>query len=297
MRVSADLLSRFEASPDGSATRGRRSLLAARGHHPAERGERARVLYDEHDWYMGTVIQVHGDGEVTVRYDEGSEEKLQLVPGQAETCLDHDLSPPVQARLTVTSSRSRGGSAGGNNKNFRAMQKDWRALDPWGGRILGGEDGKLLTKARATALLETAPEKLTGLTYREKVFGFGWWHAVVREVVFGGAEGEKRGVDPSWPVAVMVDSEPVDSAQGAEKGNSDKDRLRTFGSKLKIRIFLGKLHAWDKYCEEIARLKRAEEEPEKVVRRTECGPPLEERTQLRDFVYFDLLEMPRGFFR
>lgn len=264
-RVSADLLSCFDPPPDGLATRGRRSLSGSKGDLPPKRGDRARVLFDVCNWYMGTVVRVHNASEVIVRYDGGSEEKVALVPGEAETCSDNDLSPSLGAQLMkATLSRSRVGNTRGSrsSRGRGSVGKGWRALDPWGAVVLSDEDAKLLTKARATALLDTAPEKLIGLTYQKRVNKFGWVNAVIREVVYTGAGDKSRSMDPGWPEAVLVDT----GTGGDDESDGDFVRPGNFSSRRKIRAFLSELQAWDKQWRRTANGRKASSERSSEVR-------------------------------
>lgn len=222
---------------------------------------------------MGTVVRVHKDGEVTVRYDCGSEEKVVLVPGEAETCSDNDLSPSVGAQLMkATHSRSRGGNKRGPrlSRGRGAAGKGWRALDPWGALVLSDDDVKMLTKARATALLDTAPEKLIGLTYRKRVKRFGWVDVVIREVVYRGAGDKSRGVDPGWPEAVLIDTDKG----GDDESDEDFVRQGSSASRRKIRAFLSELQAWDEHWKRTASGRKASSERSSEARGTSCwtGP-------------------------
>lgn len=235
----------------------------------AKLGERARVLYDDTDWYMSTVVAVHRGGTVTVRFDDGSEERVTLSPGDVETCPDDALAPAAghSGPPTPNAFRSRGG---GSNRSSprkssgrgtgRAAVQAVRTLGP-GGRVLKEGEGKVLTEERARALLDTAPERLVGLVYQENHVGYGgWWETTVtrtseKRVGDAGGDGNEKNQDAAvrkrWPESVTVGQmdrsarEEGDSASGKEDEDDGPDFVYT----RKMSVFLSRLRAWDKHRE------------------------------------------------
>eukprot|EP00903_Cladosiphon_okamuranus_P015361 g14187.t1 len=257
----------------------------------ARPGDRARVLYDETDWYMATVVAVHRNASVTVRFDDGSDTRVTLAPGDAEVCADGALAPTMPVSNsgppTPTSSRSRGG--GSSNRNPRpssrrraaAAKNMVRALGP-GGRVLREGDGLALTEHRAQALLDTAPERLVGLVYQEKHPGYGgWWETFVTEVSSkrigdgGGGEKSKDDLNKLWPESVVVGQMEVSAAAGgaaaaARKGEEEPDFVYT----RKTGSLLTRLRAWDKHreAEWEATLEKEREEEEAADAIAEAKP-------------------------
>lgn len=264
------------------------SATAVRGAEPpsgetaAQPGDRARVLFDDTDWYMGTVVAVHGAGEVTVRFDDGSEDLVTLSLGDAETCDDTALTPSAtevrQAALATSRGAANAGvSASGNRKGraplrassrIAAVKSVARALGAHG-RVLEEGEGNMLTEGRAKALLDTVPQKLVGLKYRESEPGYGgWWETVVMEVSDERAEGgDKAGA--RWPKAVVVRqvdptlaeagkgesdgaSQEVDGKNDSDKegeGNDldDEQEEGKFTFRRKVSTLLSRLRVWDKH--------------------------------------------------
>ncbi|CAB1121015.1 unnamed protein product [Ectocarpus sp. CCAP 1310/34] len=237
----------------------------------ARPGDRARVLYDNTDWYMATVVGVHRGSSVTVRFDDGSKARVTLSPGDAEICADDALAPAASEPPAPASSSSRGGGGGGGGGGRRrpgsgVAVKGVRALGA-GGRVLGEGEGKALTEERAKALLDTAPQKLVGLVYQEHHRGYGgWWETVVTEVSeermgdSGGAGRDKDGGgNAMWPESVVVgqmdrSGEKVKAKAGSaaassgEGGGGDDDEP-DFVYTRKTRSLLSRLRTWDKHRE------------------------------------------------
>ncbi|CAN0000443.1 unnamed protein product [Scytosiphon promiscuus] len=206
------------ASTPATAGRGRRGRS---GGAATPDDKKSAVLYDDTDWYMSTVVAVHRGGGVTVRFDDGSEERVTLSPGDAETCPDDALAPTPTtttgsssgggSSTPSSSSRSRGARGSGSGRSSlgkstrtggRAGGKAVRTLGP-GGRVLREGEGAVLTEQRAKALLDTAPERLVGLVYQENHIGYGgWWETTVTEI------SEKRNQDATisklWPESVKL---------------------------------------------------------------------------------------------
>lgn len=250
---------------------------------------------------MATVVAVHRSASVTVRFDDGSDARVTLAPGDAETCADGALAPTTVSGSdgggppTPTSSRSRGG--GSSNRSPRpssrrraaaaaAATKGVRALGP-GGRVLRDGEGLALTEERARALLDTAPEKLVGLTYQEKHPGYGgWWETTVTEVSSerigdegrgggGGGGKNKDGVNKRWPESVVVGQMDRSSEEtgGAAAGNGEE---QDFVYTRKTSSFLSRLRAWDKqrWAEWEATLEEEEEEAADAVAEAKVRRPL-----------------------
>ncbi|CAN0210342.1 unnamed protein product, partial [Ectocarpus sp. 12 AP-2014] len=237
----------------------------------ARPGDRARVLYDNTDWYMATVVGVHRGSSVTVRFDDGSEARVTLSPGDAEICADDALAPAASEPPAPASSRSRGGGGGGGGGGRRrpgrgVVAKGVRALGA-GGRVLGEGEGKALTEERAKVLLDTAPQKLVGLVYQEHHRGYGgWWETVVTEVSeermgdSGGAGRDKDGGgNAMWPESVVVgqmdrSGEKVKTKAGpaaasSGEGGGGDDGEPDFVYTRKTRSLLSRLRTWDKHRE------------------------------------------------
>eukprot|EP00752_Nemacystus_decipiens_P006657 g5985.t1 len=232
----------------------------------ARPGDRARVLYDETDWYMATVVAVHRHATVTVRFDDGSDSRVTLAPGDAEICADGALAPTPPASSsssgppTPTSSRSRGGGSSNRSprpSRKRAAEKAVRVLGP-GGRVLCEGEGLALTEQRARALLDTAPERLVGMMYHEKHPGYGgWWETFVTEVSRervgdggggGGGSGKSNDVtNKLWPESVTVGQMERSATTG--EAAAKKDEEPDFVYTRKIGAFLGRLRKWDKHRE------------------------------------------------
>lgn len=225
------------------------------------------MLYDNTDWYMATVVGVHRGSSVTVRFDDGSEARVTLSPGDAEICADDALAPAASEPPAPASSRSRGGGGGGGGRRpgRGVVAKGVRALGA-GGRVLGEGEGKALTEERAKALLDTAPQKLVGLVYQEHHRGYGgWWETVVTEVSeerMGGSGGAGRdrdgGGNAMWPETVVVgqmdrSGEKVKTKAGsaaASSGEGDGDDDEPdFVYTRKTRSLLSRLRTWDKHRE------------------------------------------------
>lgn len=265
------------SSSDTGVSAGATADAAAADVVTARLGDRARILYDETDWYMATVVAVHRHAMVTVRFDDGSDTRVTLAPGDAEICADGALVPTAPASSsgppTPTSSRSRGG--GSSNRSPRpsrrraaaAAKKAVRALGP-GGRVLREGEGLALTEQRARALLDTDPERLVGLVYQEKHPGYGgWWETFVTEVSSerigdtGGGKGND-GINKLWPESVVVGQMDRSAATGG--AGAKKDEEPDFVYTRKIGSLLTRLRTWDKHreAEWEATLEKEKEEEE-----------------------------------
>lgn len=127
--------------------------------------------------------------------------------------------------------------------------------------MLGKHDVNVLSEPRARALLDTAPQKLVGLTYQELHQGYGgWWQTKIIDVEYEGAGvdagkgGETHGVDPRWPSGVVVEQkDPTGESRGK------------FRARRRVRALLTKLKTWDRQRLELwkeAQEKQEEEEHE-----------------------------------
>lgn len=224
---------------------------------PAYPGDRARILYDQTDWYMGTVVAVHRGLSVTVRFDDGSAERVTLCPGDAELCADDAYGAPSCSALTTPSAGSEGTCSGrdssSSNSRPRTRSSSTRECDKkdarvfglgFGGHKLGNEEGLVLTEARARALLDTVPGKLRGLMYQEQIRGYGWWKTLVTEVSkervgrHPGAEPERDEIDTRWPKEVKVEQiDPTGRSEG------------WFPAQRKVGELLAHARAWDRQRE------------------------------------------------
>ena len=234
---------------------------------------------------MGTVVVLHRGGAVTIRFDDGSDIRVTLKAGDAETCPDHELiAPELSAVVEATArgrsgagrgaspSRSRGGGGGGGGGSRRPGRgrsggNGARALGP-GGRVLEAGEGVVLTENRARALLETDPNRLIGLVYQECHPGYGgWWKTTVIEIsserIGDGkvGKGKKDGVgvgadvEALWPVSVTV-GQAAREEDGAEEGEGEGSQGSDSSSdgpeftyKRKTSVLLSRLRAWDKHRE------------------------------------------------
>lgn len=226
---------------------------------------------------MATVVAVHRGTSVTVRFDDGSDARVSLSPGDAEICADDALAPTIESSTgpptpTVSRSRRHGGSGGGSSstrslrpKPRRSAKKIVRTLGP-GGRVLREGEGTALTEERARALLDTAPHKLVGLAYQEHHRGYGgWWDTTVTGISSecigndsngsnGGKGKNKDAVNKRWPESVnvgqmdrSVDENKDETAAGKDdEGDADEP---DFVYTRKISGFLSRLRIWDKHRE------------------------------------------------
>lgn len=230
---------------------------------------------------MGTIVAVHRGATVTVRYDDGSEARVDLggAVKDAEICEDTALLPsplpspassfseipafsPSSSFSSSSRSRGRGKTRRNGSRDFSAMggggggETDASGKSVGGGRgrarvigadgrVLGEDEGAALTVGRAGALLDTAPEKLVGLTYQEfhRPYG-GWRETVVTEVtearVGDYATGDNEGLNARWPQGVTVEQVyPAADDDGREVELA-------FSSRRRMGALLSRLRVWDK---------------------------------------------------
>lgn len=245
------------ASESSSSIESDSSGIAARP------GDRARVLYDKTDWYMGTVITVHLNGsEVTVRFDSGSEERVSLSPGDAEICADTELAPRLADPPPPQATRSPGVS--GKKYRLSKGRAGIRAVQAIGlGRqVLAEGEGVRLTEVRARALLDTAPEKLVGLAYQEYHPGYGGgWETVISEIsservvrnlasCAGGnncGDRNKSSVNQVlWPESVVVVQSERSVGRGEKEEGEKEERDRDYTYTRKMGGLLARLKTSDK---------------------------------------------------
>lgn len=219
----------------------------------AKLGDRAKVLYDSTDWYLGTVVAIRRGSSVTIRFDDGSEERVTLCPGDAELCADDavvssggedttNIRSDRHAEAANMASKVRSARDGGARAG--RTRDDARVSDA-SGSANKDHRGLVLTEGRAKALLDTVPEKLVGLTFQEFHRGYGgWWEMTITHVSPEKVEDNVRDVEdinPHWPESVMA--EQVDPS-GASPGSC---RVRR-----KVGLLLSRLRAWDKQRELLA---------------------------------------------
>lgn len=252
----------------------------------ARLGDRARVLYDETDWYMGTVVATHRGGAVTVRYDDGSQERVDLggVVIDAEICADTALAPsppastasltespgPLSSSFSSSSSslRSRGrgknrrigaracavtesrGNADGSGTGGGGRSGHSTRVLGAGGRVLREDEGAVLTAARAGALLDTAPEKLVGLIYQEFHRPYGGWRETVVTEISEAPVGVYGTGDNEGLNPRWPQAVTVEQMYGTAE-DDDGETEQTYSCKRRAGALLGRLRAWDKQREDL----------------------------------------------